>query len=385
MAHEDDSERFSVSRNPMQILALFGWIALVSVVVGAVLPGFIAYKDHVFFYDSTAVRVRSRKADVVPVLSRFEQEQSHLNQQVSEIDRKLLAANPSEGSASALLTLRQVYQSGIKATPISIQPFYHHILMYFWPTMFCGLGTAIFILGPTASGSRFNTRDIVAGRTLWIGIGVLVAFVGPFYFRVFATQTFAAGRRVYAYSNPDISTIGFVVQSLDFVLLSWLLAIVWSQWSTIAAAQRSSLAQQIDASEASFEILSELSKQFYSWQLTFISVSAGFVLYTGVFWFQIIRNGDTRFWYEGIVAHAMWFISLGVTALPLIVTWSAWRRHKLRLITRLLSPSNSTVDNLQARIDSIRSLGTVSNWNVALSAAGIIVTLVGPFIQARLK
>ena len=81
----------------------------------------------------------------------------------------------------------------------------------------------------------------------------------------------------------------------------------------------------------------------------------------------------------------LWFISLGVIALPLIVTWSAWRRHKLRLITRLLGPSKTAVDNLQARIDSIRSIGPVSNWNVALSAAGIVVTLLGPFIQARFK
>ena len=60
-------------------------------------------------------------------------------------------------------------------------------------------------------------------------------------------------------------------------------------------------------------------------------------------------------------------------------------QHKIRLITRLMSPSNATVDSLQARIDAIRSLGPISNWSVALSAAGIIVTLLGPFIQARLK
>lgn len=385
MKREAESETFSLSRRPLEIIGLFGRIALVSVVVGAVIPGFIAYKDNVFLFGEADSRVRSRMPELVPVLSQFEQEQLQLREQISEIDKKLLAANSSEGSASALFSLRQIYQSRIKVAPISVQPFYRHILMYFWPTMFCGLGTAILILGPMASQRPFNAKDMFAARTLGVGAGVCAAFIAPFYFRVFITPTFAAGRRVYAYCNWDISMLGFVVQSLDFVVMSWLLAVVWSQWCSMAASQRAILTQQIDDPDASFEMLSELSRHFYSWQLAFVSVSVGFVLYTGVFWVQIIRNGDARFWLEGIFVHAIWFISLGVIALPLIVTWSAWRRHKLRIITRLLSPANATVDNLQARIDSMRSLGPISNWNVALSVAGIVVTLLGPFIQARLK
>jgi hypothetical protein len=268
---------------------------------------------------------------------------------------------------------------------VSIQPFYNHILMYFWPTMFTGLGTAILILGPLTGQRPFDAKNIVAARTLRIGIGVSLAFIAPFYFRVFLISSYAAGRRVYAYCNWDVSMWGFVVQSLDFVLMSWLLGVVWTQWCSIAASQRSRLAQQSDAPESTFEILSELSRQFYLWQLAFVSVSAGFALYTGIYWVQIIRNRDARFWFEGFVTHAIWFISLGVVALPLIITWSAWRRHRLKVITDLLAQSNPSVDDLQTRIDSMRTLGPISNWNVALSAAGIVVALLGPFIQARLK
>ena len=279
---------FHRAANPLKIIGLFGWIALVSIVVGAVIPGLVAYKYDVFFYAGTENQVRKLLPEVVKELDKFAKEQSDANQKISDIDKNILEAKVPGQSASALLALRRRAEASIRPYPISIRCFYRHILMYFWPTMFCGLATAIFILGPIASGTRFDIREIVAARTLWIAVGILISFIGPFYFRVFGAPTFADGRTVYAYCNWDISFWGFVVQSLHFVLMSWLLAMVWSKWCSIAASQRSRLAQQIDTAEASFEILSELSRQFYLGNLLsflfrqvshFIQGSSGFRSY----------------------------------------------------------------------------------------------------------
>ncbi len=371
--------------NPLKILRKFAWIALLSVLVGAVLPGLVAFHEEVFYRDQTEQRVRSRKADAENALEEFNKERTRINIEISVLDGKISVASPADNALPALVSLRQADQLQLqKKPPISIQPFYLHVLMYFWPVMYCGLSTVIFIIRPC--GSQRSLRSMLRAPTLWLALGIFSGFVAPFVFRVFAAPFAAQGRTVYAYCNPDISLISFLIQLFNFVLMSWLLAVIWSQWSESASEQRGALLQASDkAPAADFQLLSELSRQFLRWQVTFVAISMGFATYTGVFWTQIVRNGDKRFWYEAIAAHGIWVITIVLTATPLGVTWGAWRRHKLRTITDLINQPHPSADGFEARITSIRSLGAVSNWNVVLSIATIVTTLIVPFIQAFIK
>lgn len=371
--------------NPLKVLRKFGWIALLSVLAGAVLPGLVALHEGVFYRDQMEQRVRSRKEDAKKVLEAFDKETARINAEVAVVDGKISAAGPADNAVAALVSLRQADQLQLqKNPPISIQPFYLHVLMYFWPVMYCGLSTVIFIVRP--SGAHRSLRPTLRAPTLWLALGIFSGFVAPFVLRVFAARSVAQGRTVYAYCNPDISLLSFLIQLFNFVLMCLLLAIIWTEWSELASEQRVALLQANEqAPAADFSFLSELSRQFLRWQVTFLAISIGFATYTGVFWTQIVRNGDKRFWYEAIAAHGIWVITIVLTAAPLGVTWGAWRRHKLRIITDLINQTHPSADGFDARITSIRGLGAISNWNVVLSIATIITTLLVPFIQAFIK
>lgn len=371
--------------NPLKVLRKFGWIALLSVLVGAVLPGLVAFHEGVFFRDQTEQRVRSRRADADKVLEAFDKQTARINLEISVLDGKIAAAGPGDNAVPALISLRQADRLQLeKKLAISIQPFYLHVLMYFWPVMYCGLSTVIFILRP--SGAQRSLRSTLRAPTLLLALGIFVGFVVPFVFRVFAAPSFAQGRTVYAYCNPDISLVSFLIQLLNFVLMCLLLAVIWTEWSEFASEQRVALLQASEeAPAADFRLLSELSRQFFRWQVTFLAISVGFATYTGVFWTQIVRNGDKRFWYEAIAAHGIWVITIVLTATTLGVTWNTWRRHKLRIITDLINQPHPPADGFDARITLIRGLGAVSNWNVVFSIATIITTLLVPLIQAFIK
>lgn len=386
-----NGNRFPLQYSPkggslLTVIHRLGLIAFISILVGAVLPGAVAHHEGIFYKSSTESLVKSRHPEVASAMLQFEAEQARSKALLTALESKVLAPGAvSDSSLPALATLRQAYQvDQRKKLPVSIQPFYLQVIMYFWPVMYCGLATAIFIVRP--SETEFSIKQLMRSSVFWLALCIFAFFAVPLLFRTLTSANFASGRTVYAWSNPDLSIASFVVQLFNFTLLSLLLAIIWTEWSDFASEQRSKLLQANYAGSAvSFELINNLSSQLLRWQAAFLSISIGFAIYTEVFWTQIVRNGDSRFWFEAIIAHAMWLVTITITAVPLIVTWRAWRRQKLRAITDLLNQQHPLPDGFEAKIAAIRDLGAVSNWNVVLSGATILVTLAVPCIQAFIK
>jgi hypothetical protein len=124
----------------------------------------------------------------------------------------IIIENSSNASEVAL---RQKYEAELrKQAPVSIQPFYLHLLMYFWPIMYFGLGSVSFVLRPQlADRSRFF-------RWPWLTLGTAACAYAfnnwPVFFRTLEVTTVERGRRVFAYLNSDINKASVLVQNLNF-------------------------------------------------------------------------------------------------------------------------------------------------------------------------
>lgn len=236
------------------------------------------------------------------------------------------------------------------------------------------------------SAEHFTIQEFLRSINPRLAVATFGFSAVPLLFRTLRAATLLDGRTVYAWSNPDLSVACFLTQLFNFIILSTLLATIWTQWSSFASGQQSMLSEHEHQRETvSFQPISHLSHQLLRFQAVFLTISVGFALYTGIFWTQIVRNGDARFWLEAIVAHGLWLITIVVIAIPLIQTWRAVKDHKLRVLTALVNEPEPVPDQFEAKIASIRDLGTFSNWNLVLSGATIIVTVAVPFIQAFIK
>src|SRR5258708_4199606 len=105
--------------NPLKILRKFAWIALLSVLVGAVLPGLVAFHEEVFYRDQTEQRVRSRKADAENALEEFNKERTRINIEISVLDGKISVASPADNALQHLSAFRQQTSFNFRKNPPS--------------------------------------------------------------------------------------------------------------------------------------------------------------------------------------------------------------------------------------------------------------------------
>jgi hypothetical protein len=246
--------------------------------------------------------------------------------------------------------------------------------------MYLGLAASIFVIRPS-DDHPFH----LYGAVLRLTLVILVFCVGPLLLRTLAFAGLSSGRTVYAYTNPDLSSADFLMQIFNFVIFCFCLALIWTQWSSFAETHRIGLMKEEQGTSINIELANDLSRMLYRWQVTFISFSAGFCIYTAIFWNQIIRHRDWRFCCEAIMAHAFWITTIVITIIPLLDTWRAWNRQKVKAIAALINDTKTSSGDIEARIAAINDLHPIPNWNLTASAAAVVASLIGPCIQALIK
>jgi len=320
----------------------------------------------------------------------FTNSQALLKSQASHLDSLLLTPFDPTASAdvSRLTTLRRYYLDELNTAkdPVSLQPFYQHILMYFWPTMYFCLGVAVLCLKPAIlRGKSWHTIR----ATLLLTICIFAFNVALIWIRNFYVNTIAEGRIVYAYSNWDIARWGFVVQQFNFLLFSFLLAILWQQWSAAYVFTKEQLAYEprsgrFDAGVEAAD-LQRVSDALLEWQSSFVLISIGFMLYTAVFWSQIVTNGDLRFVPEAIVAHILWVITTFLMAMPFWTNWRTWRWNRLLAVSHLVQSQPPEADHLDAKLVALSALKPIGAWNASAFALSILSSFAIPLLQALLR
>jgi hypothetical protein len=267
---------------------------------------------------------------------------------------------------------------GLTCKQLHPQGFYLHIVSYFWPLMYMCLGITVFIAHPPDRDVRHAWRASYV-TIITTAVAIYAIDVAPLWHRTFL----AAGttqRRVFAYSNPDISLVSFIVQQINFMIFAALIAFLWVQWLTFASTRyKELLEEEIGAvSTVSLNTIARLSITMFQWQTVCTIISAAFILYTANFWNQIIVNNDLRFGYEAVISYLIWVFTLVSVTIPLALTWFFWRMNKIKLIMSLSDPKNDGHSSLEI----IRELEPVGIWNAAISGFGVLASFAVPIVQA---
>jgi len=280
--------------------------------------------------------------------------------------------------------------STVDVESISVQPFYQHIIMYFWPLMYFCLGVLVFLLSPVSINVTVNkpSPPTHLNRFLLTAFLIFLFAAAPLIFRNLLLHDSSAGRTVYAYSNFDIDPFSFAYQLFNFAVFSLLLSALWIEWSSYYISTAKNLAVRSGgALDLPFDaqFLNLLSNELLRLQLCLAVLCLGFVVYTAIFWKQIIQNHDQRFIIEAVLAHALWIVSAVLMGLPFWAIWHFWRINRIRAISELVQTPASDGANQQFKLNALREIRPVGSWNVAALIATIGSSLVAPVTQLILK
>jgi hypothetical protein len=368
------------SLSPLQLLGWFAAIVAGSFFFGLLIPGITAMHSGVFYRPSMMIVMEGKYPEVVNGIKEFERDQDRIRKEIAVIDAHI-AADPVATAQQA--SVRQALEVELrKSPPFSIQPFYLHIITYFWPIMYFGLGSAAFILRPPLLRSlRFFQRPWL---TLEMAAGIFAFSNLPLLFRTLYANTAEAGRTVFAYPNPDVDRASYIVQQFNFVIFSLLLAVIWVEWAAWAGETRTRMAEESSDDAIDFRQMEQLSKTLLHWQAIFLAISVGFIVYTAIFWDQIIVHGDYRFGFEAIDIHVLWLVTAIVTAVPLALTWRAWQLRRMQIIAKLVN-SGAESQTIIAKLGAIRELRPIGFWNMTASGLTVLVSFAAPLIQAFIK
>lgn len=358
-------------------------IAGAAVSFGFLLPAGVAARSGVLFGETMISRLppeaqrqlRSRDSQELSLRGALDRVNSRL------IDRASGISNNNPETTTALLALRDAYQTELRQRPpISVQPLMYHILMFFWPFMYLCLGLLVTVLKPGRTSATNGDRTSLVA----VASSIFLMSTFPLIVRNIALRSTRMGRVVYAYSNLDVDPASFAVQLINFAIFSVLLARLWLDWigasTPNAESEPAHSRSWFDATVAPSR-LEALSTLVLHWQVSFAVLSAAFMLYTAVFWRQLVRAGDLRFLPEAIIVHALWLISALIMAAPFWTAWRAWQSDRVRATAEIARADPSSSIDFSLKLSVIRDLRPVGSWNVAAFGLTLFSSAVVPIVQ----
>lgn len=370
---------------PLRLVGRLAVILFVAVMVGMVLPAFIAHWNGVFFLQDLRQKI---PPEAVLQLKEYEAWQDEIKQGLAQIDERLNSSLTSDfpGEINNLMEMRTFLQLKLAETapPVILRPLYLHSLMYVFTALYLSLGTLIFICNPVTSSPWRYLR--LFGKTLMITLGIYILFQWPVWMR----NALHVGdtRVIYSFAHVDISAASFFMQEVNFLLFSLLLCVVWRQWSDFYLERKGELKRLLsdDSLEnvLDYRHAERLSQAHLQWQVSIIILSLGFIVLTSLYWDLIIGVGDSRYILHAVLFHILWLITLGFISLPLYATWTAWRtlRHKTYEVMR-----NEIKDRVQmdAALRGLADIQPVDVKNASLSGFIAFFTFILPILQSALK
>jgi hypothetical protein len=378
----DSTNTKSSLRSLIQRLA---FVMVGTIFFGLVVPAMTAAYSGVFFLENLKTKVGTTHPEVVRAWEQFKEEQVRLTGEIKNIEILISSSGASESTILELIRQKREFERELdKPAPVSLQPYYIHIISYCWPVMFFCLCIVAFFAHPADSASEEKR-----GTTIFFAFLIFLAFVLPLCARTIYAATSGHGRIVYAYSNPDISLPSFVVQIINNLIQSLLLGLIWQQWVTYAILCRRKVVkmlQHIDSDcEIDLAILRDVSSLLLRWQFVFVMVSIGFSIYSAIFWTQIVRAGDTRFMFEALIGQFLWVVTLFLVALPLIITWQGWNSYKSKIVGCFLNKDWSGDNKYNDKLSVVRDLSPIGSWNVVATGITVVSSLLLPIVQAFIK
>lgn len=187
--------------------------------------------------------------------------------------------------------------------------------------------------------------------------------------RVLDSGTIDETRKLYSWSNLDVSVDGFIAQEVLAFLVAILLTLIWRRWhlENLAVTRWSPASRDAHCDESVRELSALVSRAFHCLLIASTALCCAFVPYAHFFWRMVKEMGDQRYFTQAVVVHLLWLATWLMVALPFGRLWLRWEETRLQILSD----------------DTLKSLGElepVSRTHAALSAAIALLTALYPLV-----
>jgi N-acetylglutamate synthase-like GNAT family acetyltransferase len=377
--------------NPGQIIRSIIWVVAAITVIGIYVPGFLAWRGNTMTSEQmNSLPAVARAAKVTP-------SKAPLLKRIVGTADKVLAERDLESlgpeNSKRWLEVRELASKDIPVdSEVLVLPFATSQLnQFFWPIFIGGLLCLTTLLRPMQT--RPLGKELRAALPSGLALYAIYDVQG-------LTRNFVLGnadRTVFSYANFDIDRWSWVYQELEHLVFFVLVAVAWHQWINFSTRQafrlrlmmsklvspmgESQAASREDRVEAHLSMSEVLSETYMKWQLAAAAALAVFGAVFLFFWQSIGYESDSRYVGSAFVVHLYGVITLALISMPMVDTFDAFRRFRVRSLYEVWHDK----DALEARLNVLEAIRPVSPWNLAGSAGLVLITTVAPLIRLFFK
>lgn len=359
-----------------RLITLFVIISF-SLIWIVIIPGFVAYREGVFYKSDVEARLPSHSTRAVSSYDLYRKTQTNNALAIAEIDRQLtelLQRKENTAQIESLIKLRQIYreeQTNSKP-PITPSPYFGNRTPSYTFISYIFLGISLFLLMPVPIKTLNLRKAILLGVLLYAG-WMFTSWIRNFV-------VYDEGRTIFSFVNYDIGPLSFLLQELRILGLCLMIAALWQGWTSYFT----TVADQYRRDSAHEESLVSLgnnalfiAQMFNRWQLTSIALLGAFLPWTFLYWSNIVNYGDSRYVIPALVVHLYWIVSWGLTTAPLIYAYKRWAAAKTRALAEAATSNRQREPDRSIKF--VREINPISSFQVFGAGVATAISFLLPF------
>jgi hypothetical protein len=389
-----------------------GWCFVIfsfSVVIGVLVPGGFAQRDHVFFKEEMEGTFQ-KSTNNSPRIERFLHQSKDLTNQLAVVKSQiwsLLTNNPPPVAAvitntaagqtnlalADLISLRSKLEQDIAKQKEVLVPFYTSQLSLLWLDTFFTLGMLAFVFNP----KRVNHAQTGFSHRVWDGIKTLLLAVPLLLFykwpSILRSYIFVYDPdRLVLYYNARVLKLGSWSHIWDYFMefcYCVLMITIWRQWIEHDRKVKGAIETDSHHHPCNFERVldpersKEILAMFVQWIVASLLLGSSFIFDAFFYYGAIADSGDGRYRISALLELTVWGVAWLIISQPLIHAWKHWNELRSRAVQEL-SFIKSPVE-LETKLKLLEEAQPLSTAVIIAAQIGAVVSFVGTLVEQVFK